>query len=227
MKKLAIFALGVALAATAAAQSPASRGLSAAPTDADYRINVVEPQPNATIVGKDIQIVVRGPRNPQGDRAPQNATDGRDRQMNTPVFQVFIDGKSYGNLQDNQNVFVAHDVAYGPHKIVVVAKNVAGEVIDRAEIPVTSVESAATASTTTSSTMSENAAPPPSSSAPSAGTTYGSTASTGTTASTPPPPPPDTSDSSMKTLPQTASRAPMAAAAGLLLALGGLRLRRA
>ena len=221
MKKIALFALGAALAASAAAQSPASRGLSAAPTDADYRIMVVEPQPNATIVGQDVQIVVRGPRSPQGDRAPQNATDARDRQMNTPVFQVFIDGKSYGNLQDNQNVFVAHDVGYGAHKIVVMAKNVAGEVIDRAEIPFTNVASGATATSTSGSAANPGAPAPARSSASPGGTAYG------TTASTPPSPPANTTASNMNRLPQTASRAPLQLALGLLLLGAGLLARRA
>ena len=218
MKKLALIVLGAALAASATAQAPASRGLSAAPTDADYRIRVIEPQPNATIVGKDIQVVVQGPRNPQGDRSPQNATDSRERQMNTPVFQVFIDGKSYGNLQDNQNVLVARDVAYGAHKLVVVAKNVAGEVIDRAEIPVSNVESggaaASTSSVTSSGTSTVETAPAPP--APP------STTSVSTPPSPPPPPPAETT-----TLPKTASRMPTYFILGLVLIGTGWLTRRA
>ena len=222
MKKLALIILGAALAASASAQAPASRGKSAVPTDADYRMRVIEPQPNATIVGKDIQVVVEGPRNPQGDRSPQNATDARDRQMNTPIFQVFVDGKSYGNLQDNQNVLVARDVAYGAHRIVVVAKNVAGEVIDRAEIPVSNVESggasASTSSMTSSSTATRETAPPP----PAPPST---SSSSGTTVSTPPSPPPPAPAET--TLPKTASRAPACFLLGLLLLGGGLLYRRA
>jgi len=221
MKKLALIVLGAALAAPAIAQAPASRGLSAAPTDADYRIRVIEPQPNATIVGKDIQVVVEGPRNPQGDRSPQNATDSRDRQMNTPVFQVFVDGKSYGNLQDNQNVLVVRDLTYGAHKVVVVAKNVAGEVIDRAEIPVSNVASggasASTSSTTSSSTLTRETAPPP----PAPPST--STQATVSTPPSPPPPPP----AETTTLPKTASRMPAYFLLGLVLLGAGWLTRRA
>jgi LPXTG-motif cell wall-anchored protein len=189
----------------------------------DYRIRVVEPQPNATIVGRDIQVVLQLPQAPSGDAFPQNVEDPKERQMNTPIFQVFVDGKSYGNLPGGQNVFVAHDVPFGAHKIVVMAKNVAGEVIDRAEIPVTSVESsggAASTQTTGSSTAGMTSAQP-------AGSTYGnetdrrtgSAARAGAeaTASTP---------SRPARLPQTASGAPELAAAGLLLLTAGLLSRR-
>jgi hypothetical protein len=43
--------------------------------------------------------------------------------MNTPIFQIWVDGKNMGNLPGGSNVFYARDLSYGPHKIVVMAKN--------------------------------------------------------------------------------------------------------
>src|SRR6476661_6110293 len=88
-----------------------------APTDQDYRMTVVEPREGATLVGTDINIVLTLPAMPQGNPAPQSTQDRKQRDMNTPTFQVWVDGKDFGNLPNGQNVFVARGLSYGPHKI--------------------------------------------------------------------------------------------------------------
>ncbi|HYT32900.1 MAG TPA: hypothetical protein VEO37_09925, partial [Thermoanaerobaculia bacterium] len=54
-----------------------------------------------------------------------------------PTFQVWVDGKDMGNIPPGSNVLAVTTAGYGPHKIVVAAKNTAGELIDRREISVT------------------------------------------------------------------------------------------
>jgi hypothetical protein len=135
--------------------------------------------------------------------------------MNTPIFQVWIDGKSQGNLPGGQNVFYARDLSYGPHKIVVMAKNASGEVVDRQEIGITTIESVAvTTSQRTETTIAEAApAPPPPAPAPAPVAEYTA------------PPPPAPAAPVETALPHTATRAPLAVLAGLLLLGSGLALR--
>ena len=184
-----------------------------APTDKDYRLKIREPQEGATITGKDLTIVMSEPFVPSGPGANEKA----QRAMLTPTFQVWVDGKDYGNLPNGTNVFTAHDLSYGPHKIVVVAKNVTNEVVDRKEIRVTTVAAAET----TAATVSNIPPPQP----------------VETTAAAPPPPapvervqpapPPAPEPAPMpETLPQTASSYPGMATAGMLLFGAGLALRR-
>lgn len=217
-KFLLTFALAVA-AATAFAQSGPK--YSAAPTDQDYRLTIVEPKANATITGKDIQIVLGGPRTPEGNRYPQNIEDKKQRDVNTPIFQIWIDDKDLGNVPSGQNVFVARDLSYGPHKIVVMAKNVAGELVDRKELSVTTVEASAASSVETRSSA-----------------IAGSTASKTESASTVPAPPSDQTASTGsaagsrerasagRTLPQTGSASPLLALVGVILIGSGVLLRR-
>ena len=182
-----------------------------APTDADYRMIVVEPKEGATLVGKDINIVLTLPAMPQGNPAPQANQDQKQQEMNTPTFQIWVDGKNFGNLPIGQNVFVARDLSYGPHKVVVMAKNISGQVVDRKEISVTTVETASSVSVT------QSAAPAPyvaeRAPAPAPRIAIEPPATTHYTSESP-------------TLPKTATSYPLAAASGLLLLGAGALLRR-
>jgi hypothetical protein len=120
------FALGLALAVVASAQTGKSLTMSNAPTDQDYRMTIIEPKPGAVIVGKDVNIILGLPSLPQGNKEQSAASDRKEQQMNTPIFQIWVDGKNMGNLPGGTNVFYARDLSYGPHKIVVMAKNTAG-----------------------------------------------------------------------------------------------------
>lgn len=200
------FALGLALAVVASAQTGKSLTMSNAPTDQDYRMTIVEPKPGAVIVGKDVNIILGLPSLPQGNKSQSAASDLKEQQMNTPVFQIWVDGKNMGNLPGGTNVFYARDLSYGPHKIVVMAKNTAGELVDRKEIMVTTTETAGTVSMTQTNTAIA-AAPAP---APAPMVVE----------SAPAPPAPV-----YESLPHTATAYPLAAAAGFLLLAAGIALR--
>ena len=199
-------ALGLALAVVASAQTGKSLTMSNAPTDQDYRMTIIEPKPGATIVGKDINIILGLPTLPQGNKSQSAASDRKEQQMNTPIFQIWVDGKNMGNLPGGTNVFYARDLSYGPHKIVVMAKNTAGELVDRKEISVTTTETAGTVSMTQSSAA---VAPAP---APAPAPMV--------VESAPAPPAPV-----YESLPHTATAYPLAAAAGFLLLAAGIALR--
>ena len=198
------FALGLALAVVASAQTGKSLTMSNAPTDQDYRMTIIEPKPGAVIVGKDVNIILGLPPLPQGNKSQSAASDRKEQQMNTPVFQIWVDGKNMGNLPGGTNVFYARDLSYGPHKIVVMAKNTAGELVDRKEISVTTTETAGTVSMTQ--------APAAVAPAPAPAPVVVETA--------PAPPVPE-----YTSLPHTATAYPLAAAAGFLLLAAGIALR--
>ena len=197
--------LAAGLAAAASAQTGKSMQYSNAPTDTDYRLTILEPKAGATIVGKDVNIVVSLPMLPEGNRPQSAGSDLKEKHMATPIFQVWVDGKSYGNLPGGQNVFYARDLAFGPHKIVVMAKNSAGEVVDRKEVSITTVEKSQSVSISQSSIP--NAEPPAPAPVPEAA-------------------PPQAPAAPVETeIPHTATRQPLAALAGALLLAGGIALR--
>ena len=200
------FALVLGLAAVASAQTGKTMTMSNAPTDQDYRMTIIEPKAGATIVGKDINIILGLPSLPQGNKSQSTASDLKEQQMNTPIFQIWIDGKNMGNLPGGTNVFYARDLSYGQHKIVVMAKNTAGELVDRKEISVMTAETAGTVSMTQSNTTVA-AAPAP---APAPIVVE----------SAPAPPAPV-----YESLPHTATKYPLTAAAGFLLLAAGIALR--
>jgi hypothetical protein len=178
--------------------------MSNAPTDQDYRMTIIEPKPGAVIVGKDINIILGLPPLPQGNKSQSAASDLKEQQMNTPIFQIWVDGKNMGNLPGGTNVFYARDLSYGPHKIVVMAKNTAGELVDRKEISVTTTETAGSVSMTqTNTAVAPAPAPAPM-----------------VVESAPAPPAPE-----YTALPHTATAYPLAAAAGFLLLAAGVALR--
>jgi hypothetical protein len=201
------FALVLGLTAVASAQTGKSLTMSNAPTDQDYRMTIIEPKPGAMIVGKDVSIILGLPSLPHGNKSQSTASDLKEQQMNTPIFQIWVDGKNMGNLPGGTNVFYARDLSYGPHKIVVMAKNTAGELVDRKEISVTTAETAGTVTMTQSNTAAPVAPAP----APAPLVVESAPA---------PPAPVYTS------LPHTATAYPLAATAGFLLLGAGIALRK-
>ena len=197
------FLLVVGFASAAAAQP-----YSNAPTDKDYRMRILEPKTGTTIVGKDVSIILGLPTVPPGNRKQSAGSDEKQVEMNTPILQIWVDGKNMGNLPGGSNVFYARDLSYGPHAIVVMAKNTAGELVDRAEISVTTVETASTASMTQRSATVAAVEPAP---APAPLVVESAPA---------PPAPVYTS------LPHTATAYPLAAAAGFLMLGAGIALRK-
>lgn len=206
----AILALAAAVlfAATAWGQLPTSKQ-SNPPTSNEYRMRVLEPLEGATIRGNEFNIVIGStPTIPPGTSvSPEERKDTLK-----PTFQVWVDGKDYGNIPSGSNVLAVRTAGYGPHKIVVAAKNTAGELIDRKEISVTTAAPVIAEATTTTTTEKHEARvetaprPPPPAPAPAA------------------PAPSYTSESS--TLPATGSAYPRIALLGVGLLSAGLLLRR-
>ena len=201
-------ALVLGLAAVASAQTGKTMTMSNAPTDQDYRMTIIEPKPGALIVGKDVSIILGLPVLPQGNKSQSAASDLKEQQMNTPIFQIWVDGKNMGNLPGGTNIFYARDLSYGPHKIVVMAKNTAGELVDRKEIMVTTAETAGTVTMSQSNTAPVAVIAPAPAPAP-------------LVVESAPAPPAPVYDS----LPHTATAYPLAAAAGFLLLAAGIALR--
>ena len=203
----------IAVIALASATYALAQVHSNAPTDKDYRLEIVSPNDGATISGTDLTVVLAQPRIPRG----QSVKESERMDVMMPTFQVWLDGRDQGNLPAGQNVFVARGLSYGPHKIVVAAKNTAGEIVDRKEISVTTV-TAATVQVSQTDQVQPAVAPPPPAPAPAVAPPP---APEPELASPPPPP-----SAPLTSLPQTATQYPTVAVSGLGLLLGGLALSR-
>jgi len=222
-----LVAAGLALAGLALGQNADPN--SAGPTKNDYRLRVVEPAEGAMIKGDSLQVVV--------DLRPFPEVGAERRDVNSmprPRVEVFLDNDSKGTLQEGQNVMTLDAVATGAHKLVILAKNMSGEVIDRKEINFTaeprttvaqsSVEThRAPATTDTQASVPparapepparvEAAPPPPPAPAPAVSMPRDTTATRSARLQT--------------TLPETASSTPLLGAAGIGLILTGLAIRR-
>jgi len=150
-----IAALAVAATASLALAQNADKNTSG-PTKNDYRLKVVEPREGATVNGSTVRVVV-------DTRIPAEiGTEKRDvNSMPRPQVDVFLDNTNKGTLKEEQNVIEVSGVDAGAHKLVLVAKNMSGEIIGRQEINFTSTAAGSTA-------MSTNPAPDTSTSAYSA-----------------------------------------------------------
>ena len=231
-----VAALAVVATASLAFAQNADKN-SAGPTKNDYRLKVVEPREGSTVNGSTVRVVV-------DTRIPAEiGTEKRDvNSMPRPMVDVFLDNTNKGSLKEEQNVIEIDAVSPGVHKLVLVAKNMSGEIIGRQEVNFTSAAAstqissnpAPDTSTSTytapkdndqamssSSTASTYTAPAPqSSTTTSSSSTY--TAPQSTTSSTYTAP----STSTRSTLPKTATSDPLVAGTGLALLIGGYALRR-
>jgi hypothetical protein len=202
MKKAILFLAIFGLAAVILGQLPTSQQ-SNAPTSNSFRIQVMEPLEGATIQGPNFNVVLGLPR----ATPPGTAVSPDERRSSlTPTYQIWVDGKDYGNLPIGQNVLNVSGVPTGPHKIVIAAKNTAGELIDRKEFSVTTIPVvvAQTQMKTEPAPAPPAYVPPPAVEA----------------APAPAPPPPVET-----TLPHTATFYPSLAVAGFLLLVAGIALR--
>ena len=207
MKRITIFAVGCILAATALAQQPPLKQ-SGGPTSDEARIRIVEPSEGAVLVGNDFNLVIHDQQFPSGTAVSADA----QRDAVRPVYQLFVDDKDQGNVPMSNNVVAVHTTTFGPHKVILLAKNGAGQLIDRKELNVVTREETASASTApakpeTAMMSRVAAAPEAPAPAPVAPSTMTATA---------------TSD----TLPATGSNYPAAALAGVALFATGAVLRR-
>ncbi len=206
MKKTMLFVAVLGLAVAVTAQTPDSVQ-SNAPTSRSFRMKIVAPAEGATIQGSDFDVVLGQPP----ITAPGTAVVPEERKDSlTPTYQVWVDGTDYGNVPIGQNVLHVTGITPGPHKIVIAAKNTAGELIDRRELGITTTETVLAQTQSTQVTTERAPAPAP--------------------AYVPPPPPAPapqlqyTTEST--TLPQTATSYPLALLAGMALIAAGAVLRR-
>jgi len=226
MRKISIFAVGCLIAAGALAQPTSPLKQSGGPTSNEARIRIVEPAEGAVLSGSDFNMVIQDQQFPSGT----SVSSEQQKDLTRPVYQLFVDKKDLGNISMDRNVIAVHTDGFGAHKIVLLAKNGAGQVIDRKELNVTTQEGSATASTSTSgssqSGMSGSTAGTGSAStAPSSGSTSMNSTDNASTPSS------SSGTGSMSTsssgsLPKTASSFPAAALAGLALMGTGVLIRR-
>jgi LPXTG-motif cell wall-anchored protein len=187
----------------------------AGPTKNELKLRLTEPREGQEISGQTIRVAVDYNRTIFG---AGSGTRFGEKNFPHPIFDVFVDNSLKQSLNGGEaNVATITDVPLGKHKVVVIAKNISGEVIDRSEVNVTNIAALASseATTTNTATVSEPApapAPAPVYSAP------------------PAPPPPPTAEmttttsgtSSDNNLPATGSNAPATALLGLTLLAGGV-----
>jgi len=214
MRRITIFAVGCILAATALAQQPPLKQ-SGGPTSNEARIRIVEPREGAVLVGNDFNLVIQDQQFPSGTAVSADA----QRDAVRPIYQLFVDDKDQGNVPMANNVVAVHTTSYGPHKVILLAKNGAGQVSDRKELNVVTSEGTATASAAPAqpetATMAR-VAPAPPAPAPVAAAP----------APEPVAPAAPPASASSETLPATGTGYPAAAVAGVLLFATGAVIRR-
>jgi LPXTG-motif cell wall-anchored protein len=177
------------------------------PTKNTLKLRLIEPLEGATITGDSVRVAVDYNHDVFG--AGQGTKFG-EANFPQPRFDIFLDNTLKITLKGTEaNTTVLEAVPAGVHKIVVIAKNVSGEIIDRKEVTVT-----------TSPSVVVEAAPAPRAPAPAP-------------AYQPPPAPapvyqpaPAPPAPVEATLPKTASSAPQMALLGLGLVAVGLLIGR-
>ncbi len=232
--RLAVAALAAgAFAAVALGQNAGNN--SAGPTKNDYRLRVVEPAEGGTISGRTVRVVVN-------TEIPAEAGETR-RDVNSmprPDVDVFLDNQLKGTFRDAENVLQIEGVGLGAHKLVLLAKNRAGEIIDRKEVQFSNID--AEPAIATVGTVGHAPAKPPASAESSSRMTHSAPVSEVHASEVPPSPARSTSSAQApaasarpssepvatrhKTLPKTASSDPSFALAGAVLLLAGLFIRR-
>jgi LPXTG-motif cell wall-anchored protein len=215
MRKISTLALaGVLCVAGWAAAQNADQN-TAGPSKNQLKLRLTEPREGAQISGSTIRVAVDYNTTIFG--AGQGTKFG-EKNFPMPLFDVYVDNTLKQTLKGGEsNVAVIEGISPGRHKVVVMAKNISNEIIDRAEVNVINTEA----------TVSSTVAPAP---APAETTTY----SSNTSAPAPPPPSApvrsyatDTTPTRQSdTLPTTGSSAPDAAVLGLALVAGGLWIAR-
>jgi hypothetical protein len=180
------------------------------PTANTLQLKLTEPAEGATITGTQVRVGIAYNTSNFGEG---QGTKFGEKDFPQPTFDVFLDNDLKQTVKGSEsNVVFIDNVPAGTHKIVVMAKNVSGEVIDRKQINITTAPAVAAEATTTTTTYEARTAPVPPAPA--------------VEAPAPPPPPAPAMEMEHTTLPKTGSDYPRVAAAGLALAIAGLALAR-
>ena len=136
MRKILVAAAVVSAIALTAQGQVAQSKQSGGPTLTQAPMRIAEPADGATIQGQDFNVVLTIP-SPQTEGTAVNPAERKS--AGTPIYQVWLDGKNLGNIPATRNVMNVHADNYGAHKIDVMAKNAAGQMIARQSITVTTV----------------------------------------------------------------------------------------
>ena len=130
-KFILVALLACAVARTVVAQNADPN--TAGPTRNDYRLRLVQPLEGASIVGDRIEVVV-------DTEIPAERDTRQDvNSMPRPRIDVFLNELYQGTMKDTENVVVLENVTPGHHEIVLLAKNMSGEIIDRRVLHVTAI----------------------------------------------------------------------------------------
>jgi LPXTG-motif cell wall-anchored protein len=186
---------------------------SAGPTRNQLHLRLTEPREGAQITGSSVRVAVDYTKTSFGEG---QGTKFGDKNFPMPIFDVFVDNDLKQSIKGSEgNVATIDGLAPGNHTIVVLAKNISGEIIDRATVNVVTGATVADSSLTMSTPNEKpEPAPAPAPVAPPP-PAYSAPVSTNTT---------PTADSN--TLPATGSNAPATALLGLTLLAGGLLVAR-
>jgi len=151
--RFAVAVLAVSTFAAVALGQNADKN-TAGPTKNDYRLKVVEPAEGASITGPTVRVVVDTNVREQinDERVDVNS-------MPRPIVDVWLDGTRRGTMKDAENVIEIDNVSPGSHKLAIVAKNKANEIIDKKEINFTSSGSTVVEGANSSGTTPANPAP--------------------------------------------------------------------
>ncbi len=199
----------------------------AGPSRNQLKLRLTEPREGARISGSTIRVAVDFNKTSFGEG---QGTKFGEKNFPMPIFDVYVDNTLKQTLRGGEsNVATINDVPAGNHKIVVMAKNISNEIIDRAEVNVVNAE--ATAATTTDTTSTARETTTYDANRSSASTSSNSTDTTSPSSSSMPSRSYDTNrtDSTSNrssSMPRTASNAPEAALIGLALVAGGLLVAR-
>ncbi|HEV8232521.1 MAG TPA: LPXTG cell wall anchor domain-containing protein [Thermoanaerobaculia bacterium] len=176
----------------------------AGPTANTLQLKLTEPAEGATITGTQVRV---GLSYSQAAFGKGQGTKFGEANFPLPIFEIYLDNDLRQTLKGTEaNIALLENVPPGAHKIVVIAKNISNEVIDRKEVHITTVPAVVEAAP----------APPPPPPAP----------APVVEAPAPPPPPPAPAPMERETLPKTGSVYPTLAVAGLALASIGVSLAR-
>jgi hypothetical protein len=176
------------------------------PTKNTLKLRLVEPLEGASITGDSVRVAVDYNHDVFG--AAQGTKFG-EANFPQPRFDIFLDNTLKITLKGTEsNTTVLEAVPAGAHKIVVIAKNVSGEVIDRKEVKITTSPSVVVEAAPAPAPAPVQAYQPPPAPAP----VY-----------QPAPAPPAPVEAA---LPRTASSAPRMALLGLGLVAVGLLIGR-
>ncbi|HLN93944.1 MAG TPA: LPXTG cell wall anchor domain-containing protein [Thermoanaerobaculia bacterium] len=211
-KPLRLITLVLAVGAFAAvAQAQNADYNTGGPTANTLQLKLVEPAEGAMITGNQVRVGVSYNTHNFGEG---QGTKFGEANFPQPTFDIFLDNDLRKTVKGTEaNVVFLDNVPAGAHKIVVMAKNVSGEVIDRKQVNITTAAAVAEAPPAPATTTYEARTAPPPPPAP-------------VIEAPAPPPPPAPAPMERETLPKTASSYPTLAVAGIALAAVGLSLGR-